>query len=429
MKTITLLFIMFPLFFLMAQKQVLIDGGKAGDFYYKGDAKSGNLGIGIKEPTEDLHIKKSRASMSIENTNASDWAFLRIKGTGSHFWDIAQFGDNSLLEFRPKGVNAKSIVFHQNGNVGIGSRDPKQKLEVDGSINLGLNRSDDKTRTNFQGNKLHFLGANENSDPLWMGRYNIESNISELRVNIGDDPEAKLPMDKFVIGTTTPKGKDGKWAPKFTVRSDGNVGIGTIKPKERLEVNGNVSVLGDLKMSGKDSYIWTNGTGTGYTGIWDQKNKRVLLYTTEATGNVGIGTKTPDMKLTVNGKVHAKGMRIDTTITADYVFEKFYTGTSKLNPNYKMPTLKEVEAFTKKHHHLPEIPSVKEVRKQGLIVEDMTILMLQKIEELTLYTIQQEKRITNLEAKNNKLQNENNALKTIYKRLDKLEKAQGVRKN
>ena len=117
------------------------------------------------------------------------------------------------------------------------------------------------------------------------------------------------------------------------------------------------------------------------------------------TSNVGIGTNHPDSRLTVKGKIHCEEVKVDLSVPADYVFEKYYTGDSELNKDYVMPTLEEVEAYTKENKHLPEIPSAQEIKDNGLKLKEMTNLLLQKIEELTLYTIEQEKRIKALEAK------------------------------
>lgn len=116
-------------------------------------------------------------------------------------------------------------------------------------------------------------------------------------------------------------------------------------------------------------------------------------------GKVGVGTYNPDSKLTVKGKIHCEEVKVDLQVPADYVFEKYYTGSSTLKANYTMPTLEEVEAFTKKNNHLPAIPPAKEIQENGLHLKEMTNLLLQKIEELTLYTIEQEKRIKKLEKK------------------------------
>jgi hypothetical protein len=118
-----------------------------------------------------------------------------------------------------------------------------------------------------------------------------------------------------------------------------------------------------------------------------------------SSGNFGIGSSNPDEKLTVKGKIHAEEVRVDLNVPADYVFQKYYTGASLLKETYKMPTLEEVAAFTKKNHHLPEVPSAAQIQKEGLHLKQMTNLLLQKIEELTIYTIEQEKRINALESK------------------------------
>lgn len=136
-------------------------------------------------------------------------------------------------------------------------------------------------------------------------------------------------------------------------------------------------------------------------------------------GNVGIGTTNPDSKLAVNGKIHTKEVKVDLIGWSDFVFKN----------GYNLPTLKEVENHIKEKGHLKDIPSAKEVEKNGIYLGEMDSKLLQKIEELTLYTIEQEKRLNSIEAKNEKLEKENQSLKSInlklleiQSRLDKLEK-------
>ncbi|TYP99892.1 hypothetical protein C7447_101499 [Tenacibaculum adriaticum] len=137
---------------------------------------------------------------------------------------------------------------------------------------------------------------------------------------------------------------------------------------------------------------------SGYFGVdffTGGQNRLRINY----NGNVGIGSVNPDSKLTVKGKIHCEEVKVDLAVPADYVFEKYYIGSSSLKEDYKMPTLEEVEIFTKKNNHLPEMPSAKQIQEEGLHLKEMTNLLLQKIEELTLYTIEQEKRIKTLEKK------------------------------
>lgn len=111
-------------------------------------------------------------------------------------------------------------------------------------------------------------------------------------------------------------------------------------------------------------------------------------------GKVGIGTTQPDELLTVNGNVHAKGVLVDLNFPApDYVFAS----------EYELRTLEEVENYIKEHRHLPAIPSAKEMEKNGVELLNMNMILLEKVEELTLYTIEQEKRINEQVAQTEKV--------------------------
>ncbi|WP_443938780.1 hypothetical protein [Pedobacter sp. MW01-1-1] len=105
-------------------------------------------------------------------------------------------------------------------------------------------------------------------------------------------------------------------------------------------------------------------------------------------GNVGIGTTNPSEKLSVNGKIKAKELKIEPLGWSDYVFDE----------GYKITSLIDLEKFIKLNKHLPEVPSAKEVESNGIEVGEMNKLLLKKIEELTLYMIEMKKE--NIELKN-----------------------------
>lgn len=122
---------------------------------------------------------------------------------------------------------------------------------------------------------------------------------------------------------------------------------------------------------------------------------------TEKDGKIGIGTDTPDELLTVKGTIHTQEVKVDLdgAVAPDYVFEKYYNGFSETLPEYKLISLEELEAFLKKNHHLPQVPSAAQMEEDGISLKEMNLLLLQKIEELTLYTLQQQKEIDALKEK------------------------------
>ncbi|MRN15941.1 hypothetical protein D1000_03675 [Riemerella anatipestifer] len=112
-------------------------------------------------------------------------------------------------------------------------------------------------------------------------------------------------------------------------------------------------------------------------------------------GNIGIGIQTPIEKLEVAGNVKATGfIGANAAIFPDYVFQKYYTGTSSLKADYNFKTLSQVEDFVKTNGYLPGYKSAAEIKKQGYIDLMATQLTnVEKIEELYLHSIEQEKKI------------------------------------
>jgi len=91
----------------------------------------------------------------------------------------------------------------------------------------------------------------------------------------------------------------------------------------------------------------------------------------------------------IDGKLFAKEIEVKTDVWADFVFK----------PDYKLMPLNELESFIKENNHLPNIPTEAQVKTDGINVAEMNAKLLQKIEELTLYVIEQQKQIDRLKNK------------------------------
>jgi hypothetical protein len=145
-----------------------------------------------------------------------------------------------------------------------------------------------------------------------------------------------------------------------------------------------ISLAGNGQVFGQTDTLWAvSGSNIYYNG----------------DGNVGIGTTQPNAKLTVAGTVHAQEVIVDASVPQpDYVFEE----------DYDLRSLEEIEAFIQANKHLPGIPSASEVEDKGLNAGEMQAKLLEKVEELTLYTIDLKKQNVELLKKVEALKNKKN---------------------
>lgn len=149
------------------------------------------------------------------------------------------------------------------------------------------------------------------------------------------------------------------------------------------------SARGGMIRGSNEGYLILSGNPNGY----GNRNVYINRYTsngnvimTAGSGLVGIGTDNPQYKLDVVGTIRANEILV-TTNGADFVFAE----------DYYLRPLDEVKTFITENKHLPDIKSVEEMQKEGIGVNELQIQLLQKIEELTLYILQQEERIKALE--------------------------------
>jgi len=263
------------------------------------------------------------------------------------------------------GMNAQN-TFPPNSNVGIGTNTPSDKLTIESEntyANLRLTRK----------------GTNPADFRIWSGYGQLEfrNSINEIKLSLEDN---------------------------------GNLGLGTINPSDKLTIEVE-NAYANLRLTRKGSNPADFRIWSGYNQLEFRNSLNEVKLLVRDDGNIGIGTLSPgSWKLAVNGNIRAKEIKVETG-WSDFVFYK----------EYKLPTLIDVEKYIKENGHLKDIPSAKEVEENGIFLGEMDSKLLQKIEELTLYTIAQEKKLKSQEEENKKQAKEIESLKSLAERFTELQ--------
>ncbi|WP_353148627.1 cell wall anchor protein [Chryseobacterium sp.] len=242
------------------------------------------------------------------------------------------------------------------------------------------------------GNKRHQLNFNDggifyrnalSADPQWGSWSQLLLQSNEGRVKIGiNDPDTTSPASLRIYNNENTL---------FEVaNSEGRFQIA------KVSCNGCYGgITGDtvLRNIGNSHNIIIaqpndNNDGGSFIGIQDATRGIWIKFL-----NNGIAK--------FDGKIHAKEVEVKANVWADYVFKK----------DYQLKSLEEVEKHISEKGHLPNIPSADEVLKNGINVAEMNAKLLEKIEELTLYSIQQ----------NKQLQEDSKTLKDQSEKIERLE--------
>ena len=322
--------------------------------------------------------------------------------SGTTYLSATLFDRASIGHMDPSGVYSEKISALPNGNVGIGTTTPSAKLTVNGTAAF-------LTRIGF------------NSTNQYLGDGYMFSNAAGGVNDLG----IRNDNGSILLATGGP-------GAQFILNASGNIGVGTTNPTSKLDVTGMISSGGNstpgsgllnsmwelnngIRINGSIPDVSQNGisyqSGGGgaaaisffrgggydtgmdfYTNPGSNQGFGYMIHRMRLTesGSLGIGTTNPgSCKLAVEGTIGAHKVKVTQNGWSDYVFDS----------SYQLPTLHQVEEYIQQNKHLPEIPSAAEIKKEGLDLGGNQALLLKKIEELTLYIINQDKRIRELESK------------------------------
>jgi len=354
----------------------------------------------------------------------SDWAIFGLEYQGaSDRYDVVinneQSNDNIRLQIAGQ---EKMFIQGSTGNIGVGTVDPTAKLHVvnssvsispDNNLNhasILIGNIDDRFGVMaFDGNEITQSGHNLVLTAARKNAYNEGGDIlfrtqtpALIRMTIKENGDVG-------IGTTTPNSKLNIYGGRATIQRSDAGGDAVLELSTALET--------DTKSGSNTNYIFTNAKDGALVLRTDISTQDVQIQNNATSGNVLIGdlsdpnfTYTTKEKLMVNGNIAAKGIKIHPSSPwPDYVFDK----------DYSLQPLSEVESYISENKKLPAIPSAQEIKEKGMDMPELQRLQMQKIEELTLYAIAQQKQIEEL-IKRNKAQEQKNKLQE--QRIKALEK-------
>lgn len=392
----------------------------------------GKVGIGTSTPLTNLHILSNtgeNAILYVQNKQFTGTIFAGLfLGNQSHGITA---DPNSGLMFR----TTRYYIFN-DGNVGIGTTSPLTKLQVIGTSmfdKVGIGTSDPLADLQVNGSvSIGYETAlpTQSKSLIVNGFVGIGTYSPSTRLDVAGKVKAEnlqltngyntgyiLVSDyqgnaSWANPTSINVGTWSKNDNNIFVASDKKVGIGTETPAEPLHVVGNALITGDIKGGHNDWHslniygnssaddgahimIGNNSSQTGFIKLFatgteggiEFNNQNMIVMSIRANNDVVIGNPDTKSNMFVNGEITANLVRVNTQTWWDCVFTK----------NYKLKPLSEVEAYINENKHLPDVPSDAEVKANGIDVAQMNALLLKKVEELTLYVIELEKRIQEVE--------------------------------
>jgi hypothetical protein len=398
-------------------------------------SRAQNVGIGTTTPAAKLDVKTT--SNYVGQFNGASPMYMGIfegdvyrgyLGSYSGAAEDVDFGTgagNTLGKLHFTIQANPKLTINPSGHVGVGTTNPAYLMHINGG-DLFVQSSNGLIRFGYQGaNEWQMATTGAGADLRWYITTNGGSTITPRHyfsqngnVGIGGFSGPGVPLGRLdVIGAGTTSSTNS-----FLLRNSNLDTIMRVRDDGRMGIGYNGSTYGrTINLGGTGINFYTSNeaafggaifpTDTSLV-IWSNSNSNNYLVIQPSWGNTGIGTYTPNAKFHLNGAqlIGNNSQRIATgyelSVDGDVIAESFVTQNSTSWPdyvfedNYPLIPISDLEKAIKKNKHLPNVPSATDIEKNGINLGPMTSALLEKVEELTLYIIQLEKRLKALEEKN-----------------------------
>ena len=376
---------------------------KKGD---KGETGSGGTGSGIS--IENASVNDS-GKLVLELSDGSKITAGVVKGTdGANGKDGADGKDGISIENASVDDSGKLVLELSDGN------------KITAGVVKGTDGADGKD-------------GSDGEDGISISNASVNGS-GELVLELSDGNEITTGVVKGADGADGKDGSDGKDGISISNASINTKGELVIKLDDGGSINAGVvrdSILTDTSLAFINDNAVISVASTSPTGAStiiepgkasvSAMGNGVYLSTSDikitspfgdvniSTGGISVIARSSGNTTTISGNsiktdtIKASEIIVDGAPLGvpDYVFEN----------NYRLKSLNEVESFIKKHKHLPEVQSAKEIEKNGMDVVKMNLDLLKKVEELTLYVLEQEKKMSKQEKKMSKMEQEIKSLK------------------
>ena len=325
---------------------------------------------------DDFRIKDNTIRMHFDDVSSSslpdnDWRIMINDSAGGseEFFAIQDATRGPVVFKLSAGAPENALFMAPTGRIGLNTSMPLRELHIVDENTLTIR-----------------LDQRGGSDPTQV--WDINGNHNAFYVS------------DVTAGTTPFRVEPGAPNNSFSVENNGFVGLGTATPEELLHIRSNTAnsdafALFDANAAGSDAAFLLRQNGT-VPSTWEFRNQ-------QSSGRLNVGLVGGNTPFKIDNAANNNLLRLGRNGKPDEVniTGKLVVNNTQLNvpdyvfsADYALRPLADVQAFIDTNSHLPDVPSEADIKANGVDMTQMQMTLLKKVEELTLYTLQQEAIIT-----------------------------------